>query len=272
MSSIDLLFIHGGPGLNSNPEREILSQLLDDRKLSYYFWDEPSELRASKVIFDEKKAFTNCLHSLHQAISEHKPKTIAASSFGGLLVLNYLSQFPIEDTNILFIGPTFDLDSAFKKMMTISENDFAKNEPGKASKLSELRKGIKELWDDSTQKGLALAWENPLLLSHYFENSEIMMKWAQSLSDPQFAQDPKSQNAILMELKCLPEIKEFDFKGHVKLFNGHKDPVVDPIATRQVLTRYFSSFEEEVVSDAGHFPHLENPEAFIQAILAMKAD
>lgn len=269
MSSVDVLFVHGGPGLNSNPERKILSPFLNFEKISYHFWDEPSELRTSNFPYREDCALSNCLNSLNECILKCRPKVIAASSFGAQMLLHYLNRFKTDDLQILFVGPTFNVDNTFKKMMMISEKDFMESDPQKSAELTQMRMNIQKLWDVQTQNALNLTWQNPKLLSHYFVNAEVMSAWIESLSQPEYASDPKSQNAILEELKQLPSPKTIQFNGSVNLFLGSQDPVFDAQDTFKTLKDFFPSYKEETVADAGHFPHLEKPQVFIKTIKSM---
>lgn len=268
MPSSDLLFIHGGPGLNSNPERLILSGILQDQNVSAVFWDEPSLQRPQETLFQEESAYRNWLKSLQQAVEKYSPKVLVCESFGALACMDYMKIYrPTLDFKLLMISPTLDLKRLFLRMMELSEQDFAKTDVEKAAFLRKARTLCEEFWDQHMQEGLSLAWQNPNLANHYFVNKSILSSWASAYAEPPYNIDFSSQQAVLKDAQgFVPPPLESKWKKPVVVLTGEQDPVFNHGETHSILDAHFSSVEYKECPRTGHFPHLENPDFFMKLV------
>ena len=57
MNTAKILFFHGGPGLNSSPENEVINPIARRSNRNIYFWNEPSLLRPWGDPFDTDNGF-----------------------------------------------------------------------------------------------------------------------------------------------------------------------------------------------------------------------
>src|SRR4051812_27431621 len=82
---MNLLYFHGGPGFNSNPEKELLLDRFSREGLRLFLWNEPSSLRPGGPTFQAANAFQNYLDRAEEfflAHSANEPVVVIGHSFG----------------------------------------------------------------------------------------------------------------------------------------------------------------------------------------------
>lgn len=265
---MDVFFIHGGPGFNSEPDRVALANLLAQQEIKATFWDEPSLLRPQGPAFSPDKAYAHWLSDLRKNLLHAAPRLIVASSFGAKGLIDLLRVYPdTKIDHVLMIGPTLNMGSVFKRMMSLSEKDLNTSAPETAQRLRECRDGSKDFWDPLMQEGLGLVWQNPNLLMHYFADVSALSLWAGVGADPRFGIDMQSQIAVLTDLAKTPlpsRAKPLD--NPVLILTGSSDPVFNQDEVTTELKLAFSNVRFEEWPGCGHMPQLEKPVEFVQLI------
>lgn len=267
---VDVLFVHGGPGLNSGPEERVFSRILEQHSIKAQFWHEPSNLRPKGAQFKEADAYKNWLDSISADIRALQPRVIVAISFGALGVTHLmLNEKQPLSAKLLFVSPTLDIDGTMKKMMGFSLTDFESSDPERFEKIKALTNETKSFWDQPMQAGVSLAWENPNLPLHYFEDIETLKKWGAVMSEPSFQVDNLSQNKVFEDF--IAKQKSYEKVAVEKLspptvILGDKDRLCPEEEVRTELSRFFKGSTIKKFSKAKHFPHLEKPEEFIQVL------
>ena len=267
-----ILFIHGGPGLNCEPEREILTPHLAAAGLNYVFWDEPSNLRGDDGIFQPAHAYEHWLNSLRRKVEQERPYVLVALSFGAAAVIDLLNDYSMDSIgDVLFIGPTIDMNRVFKTMMSFSIADLRTLSPQQAKDLEHCLNTTKAFWDNSMQEGLRLVWGNPQLLTHYFVKPDNLTAWATNFSKPRFQIDFESQNCVLDDFAKRrgqgPGTKRFSIP--VTVLHGEKDPVFAREDVTRLIQPRFKTLTLQAFKRCGHFPHLEDVPAFINLLRQM---
>jgi pimeloyl-ACP methyl ester carboxylesterase len=271
---IKALFLHGGPGLNSEAERRILAPILSAQGFDFTFWNEPSHNRPEGHAFQKDRAFSGWLESIEAVLREQGPfELLVGSSFGALAALHLLARGRISFARFVMLSPTLDLLATFHKMMDLAVRDFSGTEPSKAAALLELQKRSRSFFDGPTRQAMELVYQDPLLLGHYWVDHEILPRWASVLSEPRFGLDRESQNAVLAEMASTPETHPLNsLRGiHAMLMVGARDPVRDDERNLGIARPFLGSIERHVFAKSGHFPHLEEPEAFADTLKAFCA-
>ncbi|KYG66222.1 hypothetical protein AZI86_03940 [Bdellovibrio bacteriovorus] len=265
---MSLFFIHGGPGFNSQPDRLILSDKLKAQGIPAVFWDEPSAFRPEGTPFVPAQAYTHWRNDLRAALEQAKPKLIVASSFGARGLTDLLRLHPqLQVEQILLLGPTMDLGAVFKRMMALSEKDLQSKAPDVARRLRECREGSQNFWDPLMQEGLGLVWQNPLLLTHYFENKETLGVWASVGRDPRFAIDMGSQVAVLNEMAQIHLPQLFTpLNIPITVLSGASDPVFNKLEVERELKPVFNHVNFVEWKGCGHCPQMEKPTEFIEFV------
>lgn len=268
--------------MNSQLERSQLAETLSQRSLGMTYFDEPSALRRGGPTFVKAKAFQNWLLALDQKVQESSARVLVAHSFGALAVAHYLRLFKSRLGNlkaILLISPTLDLNRVFRWMMEVSAQDHLRVttqvSPQKSRRLLDLLDQSKELFDTPMQEGLDLVWQNPSLLSHYFQNAEAERAWVNAYSQEGYGLDFESQEAVLLDFCSVEKQGEVgNFTGvPLHLLFGDLDPVFDLNEARSQIMRRGGVLESETVAvGSGHFPHIEHPELFCQLLKKILGD
>lgn len=122
------------------------------------------------------------------------------------------------------------------------------------------------------QEGVGLVWQNPLLLTHYFEKPEALGQWAGVGQDPRYAIDMGSQVAVLSEMADFHVPQLFNpIKVPVTVLSGASDPVFDMAEVEEELKPVFQKVHFEKWDHCGHCPQLEKPEEFIHFVKRLLA-
>lgn len=258
---MDLIFIHGGPGLNSNPEQMALSEFLKQNQIEAFFWNEPSNLRPNGEKFIVENAYKNILKSIHASVLKYQPKILVGLSFGAQACIDYLLSYDYDpELEVLFISPCLDLFEANCKIMRLSQEDFQLSAPEKAKRIESYLKKTQELWDADMKNGHSLAWENPKLAQKYFIDQKVLEHWAQAMSSPGYQPDAASADAVIKDFKEF-QTPHKKIKKQAHLLLGSQDPIWHPKKNMQKLESVFENVKT-IELKAGHFPHLEHQEEF----------
>jgi pimeloyl-ACP methyl ester carboxylesterase len=260
-----LMFVHGGPGLSSQPERLLLGPLLARQQLPAVFWDEPSRLRPGLPPFNPLRAYDHWLESLRRSIINYRPKILIGLSFGALGLIDALNEgHPEELQQVLMIAPTLDMNRVFKTMMSFCIQDYMSSDTPSAEQLKSYRDQTRGFWDTAMQMGVDLVWANPKLLTHYFADPEFLQQWAGTLNS-EFQIDFESQKAVLNDLAQRqtrqPKAKPLNLE--LTVWYGKSDPVFDRAEIEQLVRPRFRSVQFVEAENCGHFPHIEKSAEFV---------
>lgn len=266
---IKSLFLHGGPGLNSEAERRMLASDLEKDGFDFHFWNEPSLNREDGYPFNASQAFTGWLKSAEKAADQHGPfQLLVGLSFGALAALHLVSRNPRMFRQLVLISPTLDMMGTFRKMMEMAAKDYTElGQETVASEILELRTKGANVMDAPTRRAMDLVYQDPKLFGHYWVDPTVMGKWASVLGESRFGVDFVSQAAVLEEFARAPEPicgDGADVQAVVMI--GDKDPVVEVPTILKMLSSFCPKPRLVHFSKSGHFPHLEEPDAFIRSL------
>jgi pimeloyl-ACP methyl ester carboxylesterase len=257
-----ILFVPGGPGQSSEPDRRALQPHLERAGIRSVFWNEPSPLRPDGTPFRAEGAYAALLEDLAGTLRGlPAPVALVGTSFGAYSVSRLLADDELRGRvgDVVLIGPVFDQAGCLRRIMELSRADFAATAPDKARRLARLLGSTRELFDEPMQQGLALAFENPGLPQHYFADDEALAAWAAVLAEPAWGTDPVSQAAVLADLRDAPPLPDGAFDLPCRVVFGDRDPVSSPGLVRERLDADYPGWSCRVVREAGHWPHLEKP-------------
>jgi pimeloyl-ACP methyl ester carboxylesterase len=256
------LFVPGGPGQSSEPDRRALQPHLERAGVRSVFWNEPSPLRPDGTPFRAERAYAAVLDDLASTLRGlPAPVTLVGSSFGAYSVSRLLADEELRGRvrGVVLVGPVFDIAHGLRRIMELSRSDFATTAPEKAKRLGQLLDENRALFDAPMQEGLALAFENPGLPRHYFASDDALASWAAVLAEPAWGMDPVSQGAVLADLRDAPPLKAGAFGLPCRAVFGDRDPVSSPDLVRGRLDADYPGWSGAVVPETGHWPHLEKP-------------
>ncbi len=262
---MNLIYFHGGPGLNSNPEKNILKKLYASYGVNLILWNEPSIQRNDNLLDRSSNAFISYLESAEafflSKISELNTSVgIIGHSFGSYPLCYLANKYPKLITQLFIISSDLALPFADINMMTISVNDFEKLEDyTKAEELKEVLKYYSGSFDTNTKKGFELLLQNPNLFNNYWNDKNAMQEFLGFYTEPDFA----------IDINNFFNVRKGLFWGHITLKNnplpitaffGKHDKIISENDEIKILTQFFSNLKIVRLDQSAHYSHIEEKE------------
>ena len=269
-SSKIFMFIHGGPGLNSNPEKTMLAPYFDKIESKLYLWNEPSGSRSIGDEFDPQNAFLSstksiekkfldiCLGNFH-SLSECR-LTLIAHSFGSHYILDLSQKYSKNIEKIILISPVLNIKVAENNILNLAANELRNlgNVEDSETILS-LIPNLSESFDELKSKAFTLANKYALLFTHYWQDKSKMNNYFAELNG-NFSFDP---NNFFLIRKTTPPIHFPEVRNKtipVIVFFGEDDFISKPLYENYYIRKYFKKSKSYMVKNTGHYSYLERPE------------
>ncbi|MCT4643148.1 MAG: alpha/beta hydrolase [Bacteriovoracaceae bacterium] len=261
------IYLHGGPGMNSNPEFNIIKNKIELNGDKIFFWNEPSSLRPQGDTYSDAFAFEASVKSALNFTSEVVSKndlvkvSFIAHSYGSIIAANMINSLEIEVEDIIFISPALNYLPAFKNILNLAVGDFSKEDKAKALELKNLIGLMGNTFDDNWLKAFSIALTDKVLMTHYFTNTDSFLNYFQYFVG-QFQFDVP---AFFGVLKTMPQqsYTRLNYTGKAKLIFGKQDPVSKVSEQLEVSTKIFKDVEVDIFDRAGHFAHIERLDKFL---------
>ncbi|MBT3670649.1 MAG: alpha/beta fold hydrolase [Chloroflexi bacterium] len=246
---IPCLMMHGGLGVDHNVMHPWLDGLGEKMELVYYDHrgngkSTPVEANSltHEVLLEDAKALASALGYEKFAILGH--------SYGGFLGLEFALKFPERVTHLILV----DTAAAFDYFDEILEN--AK----KKGATEEMIEAIIEEWhsDEEFEKGLKTFF--PLYFKNYDENfankmvENIIMKYSGMTREGELAGFDVRNRLGEIEIATLVLVGEDDF--------------ITPASKAETIHAGIPNSEMHIFENSGHFPFIEEKEAFFQAVFS----
>lgn len=262
-----LFYIHGGPGLNSRPESQILKEVFEKHDHQIFFYNEPSILRKNEILslnpfenylLDLEKNFLKFLEESKESVS------IIAHSFGVYGAHYLVKKFEPEIGHLFLVAPAFDLNAVDSNLINLSISDFQKLDQEKAKSLMTLNQERKGNFDQKTLEALFVVASNPHYTDHYFVNSSTKIKYYSHMVE-EFAFDIESFLGIRNSLNA-NLVNHSKVKIPCTVFVGENEKITWTESEITRLEALFDLFDTQMVSDVGHYPHLEKTSEILNLI------
>src|SRR4051794_19835134 len=121
------LYFHGGPGLNSNPEKHLIGPDLARAGFDVVYWNEPSTFRPGGAPFQPSGAYENYLHQAELFFLEQSgecPVLLIGHSFGAHAVAHLGERYPEKTAGLIYISPDLSIQDADLNMFRFIQQDF----------------------------------------------------------------------------------------------------------------------------------------------------
>ncbi len=268
---MNLVFIPGGPGLNSNPERHLFKKDFEYLFSSVYFFDEPSSIRGDCAKSDY--SYQNYLKSLVNFFEENieeEPSVIVAHSFGVFGAIHLASRNPQSIKGLLLIAPNLDLFHADHLRFQSTLKEYLQHkELEKHKTLLKKTQSLSPRFDQSTIDAFNVLVQNERLFTSYFSNSEVMEKVLLYYTEEGFTFDYDSFLAVRQSIPS--QYNPLKISVSTVAIFGDNDPIIDSNKEIPLLQKTFSQLETFHFSDCGHFPHHEDKEKFLVLLKKLKS-
>lgn len=259
------IFIHGGPGLNSNPERYLLVPVLNSDKI--VFWDEPSILRDKN--FSPDHAYRNWLRSLTKFIENHSQDeqvTILAHSFAAFAINDILPMIEDRVAKLVLIGPVFNLMTLDKNILDLAIKVKTTREDLISIEKLELAKiNMTDTFNESRFGSLLEALGDEEVLPSYWHNREASVAYNRYFADESFGLDLQSFKAVRESISHRAVSNKFE--GKVFICYGAFDPVAKWNQDSLLIEALYPNYEIQIAQNSGHYPHIEEKNQFMNWLL-----
>lgn len=267
-------YIHGGPGLNSAPEKKMLSSGFKDKAHDVYFWNEPSAQRSTKKenqissVQDPFSAYLKALEEEFLQFSDGEKTQVIALSFGAIGAHHLASRFESKISRIGLISPAHHLKQTLFNIIQTS----ASLQHPKAAIIFELLKEShpERLCDEPFENALTLAFENPNVLPLYFENPDAFQNTLLAWQQPGFAPDFVSLFSVLKALDRfgIEKIYSRNLKISTLTLFGQKDLFCPVDAERKAVDELYTKDNHFLtLENARHYAHLDRSELFLKEFI-----
>jgi pimeloyl-ACP methyl ester carboxylesterase len=260
------LFVHGGPGLNSNSESNFLGPEFDKADKKIDFWHEPSLIRDKTLKTD--LSYDLWLNSLSKFIHKHSeegPITVIAHSFGAFALNDLLPVVGSRISRLVLVAPVFNLRTLDQNIANLALKILS--DQGKTEALAyyrNLQSFMPLEFDAQRYKILLGAFEISEVLPRYWHNQERAEGYNQFLIEDQWQVNFASFRSV-RETIGKNEITNH-FNGPVSIIYGRHDPVVKMEQDLTSIKKMYLNPEIIIMEHSGHYPHIEETVTFVDKI------
>jgi pimeloyl-ACP methyl ester carboxylesterase len=262
-----IVFLHGGPGLNSNPEAHILASYLSSLKHEAFFWNEPSDLRPDGEHYNNETAFGRAVESAEKFVTKicqdkvyRKSKcelTLMAHSFAVHYAVRLAQKFKKQIVEIILISPGLNINDADKNILKLAMNDLEKmGHSDVSNQIASLLPLLKEEFDQNKMQAFILGSQDGALFVNYWSDLNLMQAYF-SYVVGEYAFDAKGMFAVRATLPKIEEAPSEKISIPTSVYFGELDPVTPAQEQIPALKKYFSNLAIHILTEAKHYPHIE---------------
>jgi pimeloyl-ACP methyl ester carboxylesterase len=271
MNEINFLFIHGGPGFNSNPEKQILSEKIKNLGFTTaYFWHELSFNRNKSELasLSQNSLFfanlESLMHSIRYLKKDYEPLIICAHSYGMQYLKLLLSiGFDKLIDGMLLIAPIFELQTADKNLFKLALQDKSLESKEAKEKLNSLIKQ-KILTNDEVIEGYTLALLAKNLLNNYFLDLNCAQNYYQYFFK-EYAFDFEAFKKVRLSQPKI-EYPSNPITAPTFVLYGTHDPIFKENEQLMHAKHIFKNLKIVDTLKASHYPHIEDENLFLKTL------
>lgn len=257
-SSLIYIFVPGGPGANSNPEKNLLETFYKQNNLNFIFWNEPTDLSANDAYRDIVDSLTNFVKK------QNKKVVLVGHSFGCQLIIDSLSKFENEVLGTIFLSPALALEKADFKIVDLAISLFKSHSPKSAQELERIKVGLDNSFNQEKKEALSLAFTSGHFALNFIEPENFNEYF--SYFSGEFSFRPTDYMKIR---ESFAKYKSNTFR-RADLPNmtivGENDPIFPIDHVKHSLVESVNDLSIEIIKKSSHYPHIENREEVIELI------
>jgi pimeloyl-ACP methyl ester carboxylesterase len=242
-----VLFLHGGPGLTCQMERDQYGD-----SLPVHWWDQPhfeaGQSGAFDLLVDAAVEEVGRLRVL-----DDRPVALVASSFGAQLAMALIARVPAKIGYLSIVGGILDLRMALVRLGLHVANQNHDSSLASASRQALQSSDSATLWTLIDR----LFSVKDLLDFYWSPTAEVQRVAMNQLAATGALLHVPTYQAVLNDCITRGPQPPVTWRGSASVWIGHRDPYAlpsDAESWRGVLPEASVQFVE-----TGHFPHLELP-------------
>lgn len=253
------LFIHGGPGLNSEPEKHLMAPIFKKYALEIDFWNEPTQFHSNQYAEEVQRSLIDKIHSFQDKVN------IIAHSYGAKTVLGILSEVRHKIDHIFFSAPVVDTLNSDRAVLSHGYSVLSKTKNSEARELENLLPNICSDFDQTKQRALTLAFKSGFY-KNYFKDLASFENYYQYFQDDHSFSMERYLRIRQTELnEYTPPDVPYDIS--CTLFYGGLDPVFSPKMEARLLNQYFSHITTYILPEVSHYPHMDASPFFMKHLI-----
>lgn len=263
-----VLFYPGGPGLNGNGERELLTASYRAAGLDLVAWDEPSSLRPdpSEPAAERANAFERYLLSAERSftrLSANGPLGVMAHSFGAFAACHVASRHPGAIRALVFVSTALSSPHADRNMLGIAARDFEAAGDPRAAVIRQTLASYSGRFDERTEIGFRAVVEDERLFDAYWHDKDAMARFLACYAPPRFGLDLEG---FFQVRRAGPHLPHGPIDVPATLILGRRDVIVSGEAETALLRGLFPRLTIHVLEESAHYPHVEEPDLVLSIV------
>jgi len=262
-----LVVLHGGPGLSSAYLAPDLDLLAGTHTLIHY--DQRGSGRSTVVTDADRLRLANHVADV-EAVREHfelERLVLLGHSWGAALAAHYARAHPDRVEKLILVGAMPPRSTPY--MEEFGENLYAWMDDEQQARIQELSEARHTA--DDVESACRSFWG--LFIRGYFTDPHDPAGPARMRGDVCDAPPEALRNGGVVSAAVMEPFGDWDWRADfgdvdrpVLVLHGETDPI--PVASAAEWQGAFADAELVVIPAAGHFPHVEEPAAFREAVEA----
>lgn len=260
-----IVFLNGGPGLNSQPEKNILGPYLKSLGHKVHFWNEPSRQRPAESTFNINAPYLGAIESAKDFLesvcldsNEKKCEiTLVTHSYSVHYAVELLTKHHAPITELILSSPALEIHKADLNILNLAITGLTSMGDLETSKaITDLMPLLKEEFNQEKVAAFSLAGKYPALFTHYWSNSDLMLEYFSYLSN-EYSFNPEEMLRVRMSMPLTLLGLDEKISVPTKVLFCKDDPVVRADQQLPKVFNYFSQPEIIELENCKHYPHLE---------------
>lgn len=262
-----IVFLNGGPGFNSEAERNILTPYFYSKGHEAFFWDEPSQLRPrtenqpAGITFDyateDASLFIKKICDDKYALQLPCELTLVGHSFAIHYVVRLSEMHRDSIKKLILISPAINIEDPDKNIFNLAVKGLIdEGHPEASAELAALIPGVGEAFDQTKMQAFILASQYASLFLNYWGDLNLMQQYFSYLKG-EFSFDANAFFSIRQTLPLVNKDPSTKIFIPTQIYFGDADPVVLIDQQLPLLKKYFTSFDIHILAGARHYSHIE---------------
>jgi pimeloyl-ACP methyl ester carboxylesterase len=247
----DFIYLHGGPGLNSYPEKKLLSPYFEKHNKNLTLWNEPRNFKTTDYYREIKQSVYELINAKSNRIH------ILAHSFGAYIILDLLSEISNKLDSVTFLSPAVDLVSADDRIIKLGHDIHKKSNPEMAKRMEILMPKLTREYDKDKLDCLLLAFESGYFIQNFSSQQSFEKYFSYLTGEYEFRLEdflkikpsitPLNSNPSKVDIECYA-------------FFGDDDPIFKKRTEMPILEQFFKKVNAIELAQGAHYPHIDAQE------------
>lgn len=262
-----IVFLNGGPGFNSEAERNLLNPHFISKGHEAFFWDEPSQLRPRTGTQSSGNAFEDATEDAGQFIkkicddkyAQQLPcqLTLVGHSFAVHYVVRLSEKHNDIIKEIVLISPAINMVDPDLNIFNLAVKGLIEEgHPEVSAELAALIPSVTEAFDQTKMQAFILASQYASLFFNYWSDLNLMGQYFSYLKG-EFSFDANAFFSVRQTLPLVNQNPASKISIPTQIYFGDADPVVLVDQQLPLLKKYFTAFDIHILAGARHYSHIE---------------